>query len=668
MKLIKSVCPYCGTGCGIIMETNGKSVRVLPQKDHPVSKGELCIKGLTIGDVINSPMRLKTPLVRKDGKLQPASWEEALSFVAKEFSRIKETYEDALGVFASTKCTNEENYLIQKFSRVVLGTNNIDNSARLCHAPTMSALQEEIGKSAMSNSFEDLAQADCILIFGSNPAVTQPVGFSRIQECKKRGGKIVCIDVQKNETARLSDIFLQINPGTDLVLAAGLAKIILEQGLESKEFIAKRTKGFGEFADSLKKYSLENIAEITGVPIALMKEVALLYAKGNSALINGMGVAQKPFGAETILAIANLALLTGNLGKPGSGINPLRGCNNVQGCCDMGCLPDFYPGYAAITEENIKRFEDFWDAELPVQRGLTEVEMIDAIPEKILGVYIIGENPMLSLPNLNSAENSLGNLEFLVVQDMFLTETAQIAHVVLPAACFAEKTSTFTNTERRVQMIRKALQPKGCKSDFDIIKILAEKMDCKKFNYRTPQQVFSEIRKAVPQYSGITYKKLGSSGMQWPCNKSAPKGTKILYEKGFEKIPTFYPVSHREFRRSTGYPFYMVCARSLAHYNTGTFTRKVESLNRAELENALEINKEDAERLGLKEGEIVRVVSEYGEIMLEIRMSDNVKSGTVSTKNHFFESAVNRLTSSELDPLSKTPGYKNCFVHIEKII
>jgi formate dehydrogenase major subunit len=672
MKKVFSVCPYCGVGCGIELQVkNEKITKVLSQKDHPVNRRKLCIKGATLEKFINSPERLKYPLIKKDGKFKKTTWDKAINLIVRKFTQIRDTYgKNSIGLFTSTKCTNEENYLIQKFARIVIGTNNIDNATRLCHAPTIAGLYEVLGRSAMTNSYEDLAQADCILIFGNNPAVTQPIAFEKILECKKHKGKIVVIDVRRTETAAKADIFLQINPNTDVPLVAGLMKAILQEKLEDKKFIKERTRGYEEFLKSLGKFNLKEISRLTGIKEEKIKEVALLYGKAKkAAIIFGMGITQQANGMENALDLTDLALLTGNFGKPGTGINPLRGCNNVQGSCDVGCLPNVYPGYSSLIEYNIKKFGRLWKVkDLPITKGLTEYEMIEAIPERILGLYIIGQNPLLSLPNSNRVEENLKNLEFLVVQDIFLTETAKLADIILPAASFAEKTGTFTNSERRVQLINAAINPPNeVMEDWEIIKVLAERMEFKdQFNFNSAEEIFREIKKVVPQYSGITYKKLGRKGIQWPCNKKHPQGKKILFDKDFGPPGTkaiFYPISYIE-QPSNDYPFTLVSNRILEHYNTGTITRKVDVLNKAKSEAFVEISKIDAKDLKIKNKEEIKLISPFGEVMIKAKINDGVKKGIIAVPNHYTEARINKLTSSVLDPVSKIPAFKSCRVKI----
>lgn len=674
---VRSICPYCGVGCGIELEVkNKKVVKVHPQKDHPVSKGRLCIKGATIDKFINNPKRLKYPLIKKNDKFEKISWNKALDTVAKKLTEIKNTYGPlSIGIFSSTKCTNEENYIIQKFARVVIGTNNIDNSTRLCHATTLTGLYQILGKSAMTNSYEDLVESDCILIFGDNSACTQPIGFERILECKKHGGKIIVVDVRKTETAEKADLFLQINPNTDIVLVAGMIKIILEEKLEDKNFIMKRTKGYEEFLKSIENFTLKQVSKITGIKENKIREIALLYGRAKrAAIVYGMGITQQLNGIETVLSLADLALITGNFGRPGTGVNPLRGCNNVQGSCDTGCLPNVYPGYSSLVENTIKKFEKLWKVKnLPIAKGLTEAEMIEGIPERILAMYIIGANPMVSLPNSNRVEKNLRNLEFLIVQDVFLTETAKLADIILPSACFAEKTGTFTNTERRVQLIRKAVNSPGkAMEDWLIIKLLAERMGFRdKFNFNSSKEIFEEMRRCIPTYSGITYEKLEKESIQWPCNEKHPKGKRILYDKDFGppgNKAVFYPISFIESAvPDHAYPIILTTHRDLEHYNTGIMTRDIKILNKIKSEAFVEISKQDAKRLGIKDGQKVKIGSPHGEIIIKAKISKRVKKGLIAVPNHYKEVKVNKLVGNVLDPISKTPTFKYIKVKVKKI-
>ena len=678
IRHVYSVCPYCGVGCGLelVVERN-KVVRVLPQHNHPVSKGKLCIKGATVDRMIHSPERLKWPLMKdkKTGKFVKTSWPNALNTIAKKFEEIKETYgSNAIGIIASTKCTNEESYVLQKFARVCIGTNNIDNSTRLCHAPTVYGLYEVFGRSAMTNSYNDLCESDCIIVFGDNPAVTQPVAFENILACKKHSSKLIVVDVRLTETAEKADEFVCIKPNTDLLLIAGMLKVIIKAGLEDRTFIRRRTRGYDEFLKSLEKFDLHSIERATGVDVQKLKEIALAYGKAKAAaIIFGMGITQQSNGMETVQALADLALATGNFGRVGTGINPLRGCNNVQGCCDVGCLPNVYPGYASLTQENIAKFMELWHAEsLPASKGLSITEMVEGIPERILAMYIVGQNPLLSLPALERVSKNLKNLEFLVVEEIFLTEIAELADVVLPAACFAEKAGTVTNSERRIQLLHKAVTPPGeAMEDWRIVVELAKRMGYEQqFNYSSAEQIFNEMRTCISTYAGATYSKLKRGGLQWPVNSKHPKGKPILYDKDFGpkgNRAVFYPLSYigpQVFDHV--YPFTLISYRILEQYNCGSMTRRVHQLDRLKPKPFAELHPADARRLRIKDGERVKLISPFGEIKLRARLSDRCSRGIVAVPNHYVEARPNKLIPCILDPVSKIPALKYCNVRIEK--
>lgn len=690
-KRVRSVCSYCGTGCGIelIVESrNGKSkvVGVSPQKTHPVSAGKLCVKGASVDKIINSSDRLEHPMVRnkKTGKLEKVSWERALDTVAKKLSEIKSTYgSNSLAVIASTKCSNEETYVTQKFARVVLGTNNIDNATRLCHAPTVYGLYEVFGRSAMTNSYADLAKSKYIIIFGENAATTQPIAFQKILECKKKGGRIVVVDVRMTETAEAADEFVQIKPNTDAILVAGMIKTIIDANLHDKKFIEKQTKGYDALVKSLEKFKMADVTKVTGVDEKTIKRIAKEYGKAKSAaIILGMGITQQSNGMETVQALASLALVTGNFGRPGTGINPLRGCDNVQGACDTGCLPNVYPGYASLTEKNIRRFEKFWRAQaLPVSKGLSLTEVFEGVPERILGMYIIGQNPLMSLPDTDRLRKNIEGLEFLVVQDIFMTDVAEYADVVLPAACFAEKDGTITNSERRIQLLEKAADPPGkSMEDWWIVCEIAKRMShncAKQFEYKSSRDIFDEIRKCMPAYSGATYRKLKSvGGLQWPVSRENPEGTPILYKDGFglggpgstEDRAVFYPIMFVGPRTYDHvFPFILTTHRLLQQYNTGTMSRHVKELQAAQPEPFVQINNKDAAELGVKDGEVVKIVSPFGDIRLKTRVTDKIQSKVLAVPNHYKEACPNRLIPANLDPISKIPALKFCNVRIEKI-
>ncbi len=670
INVIHTVCPYCGTGCGIdLIVRDAKIVGVEPMKFHPVNEGKLCIKGRYCFEFVHRDDRLKKPLIKKDGEFFETTWNTALSMVVE---KIRE-HRDEIGFLASAKCTNEENYILQKFARV-LGTNNIDHCARLCHAPTVVGLSEAFGSGAMTNSIEDLEESKCILIIGSNTFEQHPLIARRILRAKEKGAKIIVIDPRKTHTARFADVFLQIYPGTNVAVLNGMMNVILKEKLYDEEFIKKRTKGFEEFVKSIEKYTPEFVSKICGVNPELIEKAARMYAESKrSAIVYCMGVTQFSHGSDNVRACCNLALLTGNIGKPGTGVNPLRGQNNVQGACDMGALPNVFPGYQKVVDEKArKKFEDAWGYKLSNEIGLTVTEMINEAGKSIKFLYVMGENPMVSDPDVNHVEKCLKKLDFLVVQDIFLSETAKLADVVLPACCWSEKDGTFTSTERRVQLIRKAVEPPGeALPDWKIVSMIAKELGLKGFDYSCAEDIFNEIRTVTPQYAGITYKRLGLRGIQWPCPTEDHPGTPILHTEKFatpDGLGRFTIVEYEEpaEKPDKEYPFILTTGRIIFHYHTGTMTRRSEHLAGEINECFIEINPEDAKELGVSEGDYVKVESRRGTIFARVRISD-IKKGVVFVPFHFAESPANKLTICALDEKSKIPEFKVCAVKIEKL-
>ena len=670
LNFVHTICPYCGTGCGIdLVVKDGKIAGVEPVKFHPVNEGKLCIKGRYCFEFVHTEDRLKKPLIKKNGEFHETSWNTVLSVIAK---RIKE-YRDEIGFLASAKCTNEENYVFQKFARVS-GTNNVDHCARLCHAPTVVGLGEAFGSGAMTNSIEDLEESNCILIIGSNTFEQHPLIARRILKAKEKNAKITVIDPRKTHTAKFADVFLQIYPGTNVAVLNGMMNVILREKLYDEEFVEKRTRGFEEFAGSVEKYTPEFVSKICGVEPELIEKAARIYAESErSAIVYCMGVTQFSHGSDSVKACCNLALLTGNVGRPGTGVNPLRGQNNVQGACDMGALPNVFPGYQKVTDEKArKKFEEAWGCELSDEAGLTVTEMIDEAGKSINFLYIMGENPVVSDPDVSHVEKCLRKLDFLVVQDIFLSDTAKFADVVLPACCWAEKDGTFTNTERRVQLIRKAVEPPGeALPDWKIVSMIARKLGLRGFDYSCAEDVFNEIRTVTPQYAGITYRRLGLRGIQWPCPAEDHPGTQILHTGKFatpDGLGRFTAVEFREpvEKPDDEYPFMLTTGRIVFHYHTGTMTRRSKHLAGEVNECFVEMNPEDARRLGVREGDCVKVRSRRGEIFARVRLGD-VKRGVVFIPFHFAESPANRLTLCALDERSKIPELKVCTVKIENL-
>lgn len=670
-KNVLTVCPYCGCGCNFYLQVlDGELVGILPCKSHLVSQGKLCIKGWNAADFVVSKDRLTKPLMKKNGKFVEISWEEALKVVTE---KLKQYSPDAVAVLSSAKCTNEENYLMMKFARAVLKTNSVDHCARLCHAATVVGLGKTFGSGAMTNSIGELEDADCIFVIGSNTTEQHPLIARYIMRARAKGAKLIVADPRLIPLTQFADYHLRQRPGTDVALLNGLMNVILKEGWEDKKFINERTEGFEELKEVVKKYTPEEVEKITGISKELIMEAARIYAQAKSAsLVYSMGITQHTTGVDNVVSCSNLALLTGNVGRPSTGVNPLRGQSNVQGACDMGALPNVYSGYQSVADENTQaKFEKAWDTELPSQPGLTVLEMMDeAAKGNLKAIYIMGENPMLSDPDIHHVKKALENLEFLVVQDIFLTETAQLADLVLPGTSYAERDGTVTATDRRVQRIRKAIEPRGqSKPDWQIICALARKMGSKGFEYSSPAEIMDEIASVTPIYGGIGYERIEDIGLQWPCPSKEHPGTPYLHQEKFSRGKgKFFGIEFKEAAElpDADYPFILTTGRTIFHYHTGTMTRRTEALNRELPTGYVEINFKDAEKLNIFEGEIVSVKSRRGKIEVKVQVTRKVPEGVIFIPFHFAESPANALTNSAFDPVAKIPEYKVCAVQVEK--
>ncbi len=670
---VKTTCPYCGVGCQMNLGIKDEQViRISGDRDNEVNRGRLCVKGrFGVVEFVRHPERLTNPMVRRNGKLSQITWDEALDEVAAKFSRY---HPDEIAVMSSAKCTNEENYVMQKLARAVLGTQNVDHCARLCHSPSVAGLAQSFGSGAMTNSISDIVEAGCILAIGTNTTETHPVIGWEVRKAARKGAKLIVANPRRIELFQDADIWLQHRPGTDVALIMGMCRVIADEELFDSAFITERCENFDAFKESLKDFDLDFVEKITGVSREQIVEAARMYAtNGPTALLYAMGITQHSHGTDNVIATANLAMLTGNVGKPGSGVNPLRGQNNVQGACDMGALPNVYPGYQAVTNPAVKeKFETAWDCSLPAQPGLTITEIIDgAYNGQIKAIYIMGENPVLSEPEAKHAEEALQKLEFLVVQDIFLSETAKLADIVLPGASFAEKDGTFTNTERRVQRVRKAMEPVGdAKPDWWITCQIAQRMGKGKgFDFARPSQIMDEITRLTPSYGGISYRRLEKGGLQWPCPTKDHPGTPILHTKQFTRGKgQFIPLKYKPSMElpDNDYPLILTTGRSLLHFHTGTMTRKVKGLNILRSEELVEMNPRDASALGIADGETVRVVSRRGAVVAKVKVTDASPVGVVFMTFHYAESPTNQLTNPALDPVAKIPEYKVCAVRIEK--
>ncbi len=676
LKATETVCPFCGCGCNLSLHTNqGKIAKVSPTKGSIVNDGSLCVKGSFGYDFIQHKDRLTTPLIKENGKFRQAGWDEALDLIANKFKQTKKQHgSDSLAGLSSARCSNEENYLFQKFMRAVIGTNNVDHCARLCHASTVAGLADAFGSGAMTNSMAEVSDAKTIFVTGSNTPETHPIiALQVFKAVRENGAKLIIADPRKLRFAPYASVWMRQKPGTDVALFNSMMHVIIEEGLEDKEFIKERTEGYGALKKVVEKYTPQKGEEITAVPKEQIIEAARIYATVKPAsILYSMGVTQHVAGTNGVKSMANLAMLTGNIGKENSGVNPLRGQNNVQGACDLGALPNVYPGYQKVADPASKeKFEKAWGVKLADNVGLTVTEIVKAAGnDKVKAIYIMGENPMLSDPDLNHVRKCLENVEFLVVQDIFLTETAELADVVLPAAGFAEKDGTFTNTERRVQRIRRAVAaPGAARADWEIICGLAERMGAAGFNYKDPSEIMDEIAGVSPIYGGVNYQRIEKVGLQWPCLDKNHPGTKFLHEGKFARgLGKFNAIEYQSPPESPDdeYPLILTTGRLLYHFHTGSMTRRSKGLDEVCPSPFVEINTQDAEKLGVADKEIVKVASRRGEIELQAAVGERCPVGVVFIPFHFKEAAANVLTISAIDPVAKIPELKVCAVKIEK--
>ncbi len=651
-----------------------------PWHSPPVNEGKLCQKGRYAYEFIHSKDRLTRPLIKRDGVFVESSWGEAYRLIAEKFKSYKP---EEFGCLSSSKTSNEDNYIMQKFARVVLLTNSVDNCARLCHSSTVTALAEVFGSGAMTNSILDLEGAKCIFVIGSNTFEQHPLIARRLVLARKKGTKIIYADPRHTPTAKQSDLCLSMYSGTDVALLNGLMHHIIENGWLDLEFISSRTKGYDSLKEAVMSddYSLKNVSNVTGIPESDLKTAAEWIAKSKPcALIYSMGITQHTTGVDNVKSVANLMMLTGNIGKPGSGVNPLRGQNNVQGACDMGCLPNVYSGYQKVADElSRSKMMNLWGVdEVASDEGYAATEMIDLLadqPGRIKCMYLMGENPMLSDPDLNHVRRAFENVEFMVSQEIFLSETAEFADVVLPAACYAEKDGTHTNTERRVQRWRKAIDPPGeAKPDWLIVCEIARLMGYEKqFPYSDASEIFDEIARVTPSYGGMSYERLENPyALQWPCPDRNHPGTQILHREKFSTIDGLGIFSAVHWQPpaevpDSRYPFILTTGRSIWHWHTGTMTRRSKTLDNEVKTGWVEIQIEDAGRLGIEDGEVVRVSSRRGAIEIPARVTEDIKEGEVFIPFHFKECAANILTNNAVDDIAKIPEYKACAVKIEKI-
>ncbi len=669
---VTTICPYCGVGCMLYLHVRaGKVVGVLPHPHGP-GEGRLCIKGWSAHEFVHHPDRLRTPLIREGGSLREATWDEALDLVTSKMLEAKRTYgPDSVAFLASAKATNEENYLMQKLARAAVGTNNIDHCARLCHSSTVTGMSRAFGSGAMTNSQEDLEDADAFLVIGSNTTEQHPLIARRLIIAVKCGAKLILADPRDIPLKEHAVLHLKHKPGTDIALLNAMMNVIIAEGLQDEAFIKARTEDYDEFRDQVAKYSPEYAEGVTRVPAEQIREAARIYASADkAAILFSMGITQHITGVNNVLSTANLAMLTGNIGRRGTGVNPLRGQNNVQGACDVGALPDFLPGYLRSADPDArKRVGDVWGVEMPSNPGLTLTEKVNGAGDKVKVMFIMGENPLMSDPDTNHVRKQLDKLDFLVVSELFMSETAEIADVVLPAVSFAEKDGTFTATDRRIQRLHKAVDPEGeAKPDWWIISQLSTRLGYM-MEYTGPAEIMNEIASVAPNYRGVDYDRLEGEGLRWPVPSKDHPGTPILHVEKFSRgLGKFHVVEHRPPAEEpdADYPFLLTTGRVLWHWHTGTMTRRSPTLTEQINEAFIEINDADAARLGVKLDDSVRVASRRGEITLKARVTSGIIEGVVFIPFHFHESPANMLTNNAVDAESKIPEYKACAVRITK--
>lgn len=717
-RVVSTTCPYCGVGCNLQLHVKDDTIfKVTSPFDAVVNQGNLCVKGRFGYDYIYHPRRVTKPLVRRyllEGKTEavhrdsefenrgrnydsrspipdsphPADWLEtdwdtALDLVASKLVEIyRRDGSDAMSVYCCAKATNEDNYLLQKMFRALFHTNNVDHCTRLCHAGSVVALQQALGSSAMSNTASEVIHNDVLMVVGSNTSENHPIIALQMKAAiREHGAKLIVVDPRRIDLVDFAELWLPLKPGTNVPLLTAMAHVIVKEELVNSDFVNNRTEGFEDFVESLEKFTPEYAESISGVPADDIRKAARLYAQAeNGAIYWGMGISQLSHGTASALALIHLAFLTGHIGREGTGLNPLRGQNNVQGASDMGAMPFHYPGYMLVSDEdNAKKWEAAWNIEpggLSRELGLTTTEILShAHPGGVRALFIMGENPMMSEPNLNVTKKHMQQLEFLVAQDLFINESGAFADVFLPATPFAEKEGTFTNTDRRVQRVRQAHPPRGnSRADWEIICDLARRIESRfdrssksaKWVYDGPEEIFAEMASVVPDFAGVTYERIEKTGLQYPVWDKDHPGTPFLFAESFPRgrgkftpldyVPVAEPVDDE-------YPFILTTGRLLEHWHGGTMTRHSE-LNTLYPEARVEIHPADAEMHGISDGMAVKVSSRRGEIVVRGSVTEKTTVGVVFLPWHFAEAAANLLTIDALDPQAKIPEFKACAVQV----
>ncbi|MBC7415480.1 MAG: formate dehydrogenase subunit alpha [Herminiimonas sp.] len=689
-KKIDSVCPYCGVGCQLTYNVKDNKIMYVEGRDGPSNHKRLCVKGRYGFDYANHPQRLTVPLIRRtdapkigEAVMDPnnvmdvfreATWEEALSLVAARFTEIRDTHgKKSLAGFGSAKGSNEEAYLFQKLVRTAFGSNNVDHCTRLCHASSVAALLEGIGSGAVSNPVMDVTKAEVVIVIGANPTVNHPVAASWIKNAVNNGTKLIVMDPRRSDMARMAHRFLQFKADTDVALLNSFMHVIVHEGLVDEAFIASRTIGYDELKKNVEGYSPEAMAPICGIEAETIRYVARLYATSKGSMILwGMGISQHVHGTDNARCLIALALMTGQIGKPGSGLHPLRGQNNVQGASDAGLIPMMYPDYQRVDNPAAKaKFEKLWGMPLDGSPGLTVVEVMHAITHgTVRGMYVMGENPAMSDPDANHARHALASLDFFVVQDIFLTETAYLADVILPASAFAEKTGSFTNTDRLVQIGRQALNPPGdARQDLWIIQQIGTRMGLK-WDYQHVSEVFDEMRHSMPSIGGMTWERLArEDSITYPCEKEGDPGQSVVFVESFPTATgraRFVPadIIPANERPDAEYPNVLITGRQLEHWHTGSMTRRSGVLDALEPDPVALVHPLDLAAIGGAPGDIITLQSRRGKVSLYARADDSSPRGAVFVPFCYYEAAINKLTNSALDPFGKIPEFKYCAIRI----
>ena len=696
-RVTRTTCSYCGVGCTLDLHLKDDFIfRVTSPFESPVNHGNLCVKGRFGYDFIYSPDRVAAPLIRKTpqtpghrtqafdrSEWREVAWDEALDYVA---DRLVEIYRrdgsDALAVYCCAKATNEDNYLLQKMFRALFRTNNVDHCTRLCHAGSVTALLKALGTSAMSNTAAEVIKTDCFIATGTNTSENHPIIALQMKDAvMKHGSRLIVIDPRRIELCDFATLWLPLKPGTNVVVYSAMAHVIIKEGLVNETFVAERSTGYEAFKTSVEKFTPEYAEAISGVDRNLIIEAARMYATAkNGAIYWGMGVSQLSQGTASAIGLIHLALLTGHIGREGTGLNPLRGQNNVQGASDAGGMPFHYPGYMEVDkDENAVKWEKAWNIEpggLSRKRGLTTTEILtNARPGRVRALYIMGENPMMTEPNLNVTRHHMEQLEFLVAQDIFINESGAFADVILPATSWAEKEGTVTNTDRRVQRVRQAIAPRGqSRPDWEIICDVAQRIEKRlgrpntaRWNYEEPEEVFREMANVATMLKGVTYRRIENVGLQYPVPDENHPGTPYLFAETFPSgRGKFFPLEYVPAVEEPDdeYPFILTTGRLLEHWHGGTMTRQSQ-LEALYPEALVEIHEVDAARLSVKTGDVVRVASRRGSVVLRVLVSPKTSPGVVFIPMHFAEAAANVLTIDALDQQAKIPEFKACAVSIQ---